>query len=254
MATAPEPPATTAQTASTPAAPPRAGAATTRITPGWRARVPAIAGIAYLAAWVAGLAAWPVNLALDASAAQVATAFRQHPAEAVVQLLLVEGLAGILLGVVLAAALVGRREQIARRPVAAVAGAVAVAASVAQCVLGLILTASAVGNDVSGSGSLGALVNRLDGVKMLALAAVAIWLAAAPAWPRWLRVISVLLAVAVVTSGYAYVALANTLAWTAYVSGPLLLAWVTSLGIWLTATRRPHSDQHRAARSAESEA
>jgi len=29
------------------------------------------------------------------------------------------------------------------------------------------------------------------------------------------------------------------LAWTAYLSGPLLLAWIAATGIWLTATARP---------------
>src|SRR6202035_470914 len=59
---------------------------------GWRARVPAWAGIAYVAAWVAGLAAWPANLALNATSAQVAAAHRAHVAGAATQYLLVEGL------------------------------------------------------------------------------------------------------------------------------------------------------------------
>jgi hypothetical protein len=34
----------------------------------------------------------------------------------------------------------------------------------------------------------------------------------------------------------AYVLLASPLAWTAFVSGPLLLIWVTGTGIWLART------------------
>ena len=53
---------------------------------------PASAGLAYVVAWVAGLAIWPVNLALNATAGQVAASYRAHPAQAVVQYLLIEGL------------------------------------------------------------------------------------------------------------------------------------------------------------------
>jgi len=38
----------------------------------WRARLPGTVGIAYVVTWVVGLAVWPVNLALNATAAQVA--------------------------------------------------------------------------------------------------------------------------------------------------------------------------------------
>ncbi len=203
-----------------------------------------VAGIAYLTAWVAGLAAWPVNSALNATAAQVAAGYRAHPAGAVAQYLLVEGLAGALLGVVLACALLRRaRGHTTTRAVGAVAlGAVAVGTSLVQCVIGLFLTAAATGNDISRSGELSALVNRLDGVKMLALAGAAAWLAAlrkpAPALPRWLQATAVPLALALIASGYAYLTASNAMAWTAYVSGPLLLLWVTGTGIALTASRR----------------
>lgn len=41
---------------------------------------------------------------------------------------------------------------------------------------------------------------------------------------------------ALVASGLAYLVLANPLAWAAFVSGPLLLIWVTGTGVWLTRT------------------
>jgi hypothetical protein len=204
----------------------------------WRAHLPAVAAATYLAAWVAGLAVWPVNLALNAQAAQVTAAFRQHPAEAAVQFLLVEGLAGLLLGVVLAAGILGGARHSARSLVPGVFAAIAVITSVAQCVIGLMLIAAAARHDNTRCGDLEALVNRLDGVKMLAIAAVALCLAAVPALPRWLRALSVLLAVAIAVSGCAYLALANVLGWTAYISGLLLLAWVAGVGIWVTTSRR----------------
>jgi hypothetical protein len=197
-----------------------------------------------VAAWVAGLAAWPANLALNATSAQVAAAHRAHVAGAATQYLLVEGLAGALLGMVLAAGLVGRRraQAVAGRRVAIGLGALAVLTSLVQCGLGLAVIAAATEHHVAAGGELFALVNRLDGVKMLALAGVAACFAAtrspAARQPRWLTVTAVAMGVALVASGVAYVLLANPLAWTAFVSGPLLLIWVAGTGIWLTAGRR----------------
>ena len=70
---------------------------------------------------------------------------------------------------------------------------------------------------------------------MLALAAAAAWLAVgAAALPRWLRALAVPLGLALIASGWAYLTLSNALAWTAYVSGPVLLLWVAGAGIALT--------------------
>jgi hypothetical protein len=240
-------------TASVP--PPRSGAvvaatAATEGTPSsqaggarWRAYLPGGAGLAYLAAWVAGLAAWPSNLPLNATAAQTAASYAAQPAQATVQYLLVEGLAGVLLGIVLwctvHSAVRGRAGSPARS--AAALGAVAVAVSLAQCVIGLFLVSAASGHDVTRCGELSDLVNRLDGVKMIALAGTGACLAAiggpAPAVPRWLRAVTVPFGIALVTSGYAYLTLSQALAWTAYVSGPLLLLWVAGLGVTLTRRR-----------------
>jgi hypothetical protein len=213
--------------------------------PAGRRYLPAAAGVAYLAAWVAGLSIWPVNLALNATAAQEAASHAAHPAEAATQYLLAEGLAGLLLAVVLGSALLPRlRVRASRRLTASAAifGTVAVAVSLTQCVLGVVLTVAAVDHHVGTSGDLFQLLNRLDGVKMFALAITAVSLAAVnsprPVLPRWLRVTAVLLAVALAASGYAYLSLDNSLGWTAYVSGVLLLIWVTGTGIALT-VRRP---------------
>lgn len=210
-----------------------------------RRYVPATAGLAYLLAWIVGLSVWPVNLALNATAAQAAASHAAHPAEAATQYLLAEGLAGLLLAVVLGSALLPRLRVRASRPAvgtAVVLGAVAVVVSVTQCVIGLVLTAAAAGHHVSTSGELFQLLNRLDGVKMFALAITAVCLAAvkspSPVLPRWLRVAGILLAVALVASGYAYLTLTNSLAWTAYVSGVLLLVWVAGTGIAMTVWRR----------------
>jgi hypothetical protein len=233
--------------------------------PGPRRRrryLPAAAGAAYLAAWAAGLAAWPSNLALNATSAQVTAAYRMHPAGAVAQYLLAEGLAGLLLAVVLGSALLplAQRRLAPRagaRPAARLAAA-AVVISLAQCVLGLVLVAAATSADVARAGGLSALENRLDGVKMLALAGVAAYLAvtarAAAARPRpgWLRATALLAAIALASSALSYLLLANALAWTVYLSGPLLLLWIAATGTWLAAsgTGRTATADRRAARRA----
>jgi hypothetical protein len=243
-----------------------AGPASARSAP---ARWPAVAGLSYLAAWVAGLAVWPSNLAVNATSGQVTAAYQGHQAVAAIQYLLVEGLAGLLLGTVLAAVLraTARGPRLAGVRPAAGLGALAVTISLVQCVLGLLLVAAAA--DASRAGLLFALVNRLDGVKMLALAGTAAWLVTrrgAP-WrstarsgaarsgagrhdpgpadggtrlPRWLQVIAGLAALALAGSAMAYLLLAGSLAGLVYLSGPLLLAWITGTGSWLTISRRRH--------------
>jgi hypothetical protein len=119
-----------------------------------------------------------------------------------------------------------------------VAGVGAAGVSLLQCALGLLLAGSAVPDGDSGrAGSLFAAINRLDGVKMLALAAMAASGAAlvrrTRLLPSWLGYLGALLAVALVVSGIGYLLLSSTLAPTAYVAGLLLLAWVTAAGISL---------------------
>jgi hypothetical protein len=218
------------------------------------AYLPAAAGVAYLAAWVAGLAEWPVNLPLNATAAQTTASYAAHPAQAVLQYLLIEGLAGVLLGIVLGCALLSRIRggSALRAGGAALLGVAAVGTSLAQCAIGLVLTSAATGHDTIRCGSLSNLVNQLDGVKMLAIAGAAVLLASlggpVPALPRWLRAVAVALAAALIASGYAYLALSQPLAWTAYVSGTLLLLWVTGAGV--ARTIRERADQAQAAATA----
>ena len=103
---------------------------------------PAVAGVVYLVAWLAGLAVWPSNLDVAASGSQVVAAYGGHRGVAMVQSLLVHGVAGVALAVVA-------------------------------------------------------------------------------------------LALALLVSGIGYLLLSSTLAPAAFVSGPLLLAWVTATGISL---------------------
>ena len=201
---------------------------------------PAVAGVAYLLAWVAGLAVWPSNLDVAATGSQVVTAYTGHRGVAMTQSLLVHGVAAVaLVIVVLALGQAARRrdaEQLARATV--VAGVSAAVVSLLQCALGLLLAGWAVPDGDSGqAGLLFAAINRLDGVKMLALAAMAASGAAlvrrTRLLPGWLGYLGALLAVALVVSGIGYLLLSSTLAPAAFVSGLLLLVWVTAAGISL---------------------
>jgi hypothetical protein len=80
-------------------------------------------------------------------------------------------------------------------------------------------------------------VNRLEGVKMFALAvlagaAVALTAPSGPL-PRWLRYASLTLAASITISGVAYLFLIQDLAFMAYVAGVALLVWVTGTGLAL---------------------
>ncbi len=120
----------------------------------------------------------------------------------------------------------------------AAAGAAAAAIALAQCVLGLYLTISVV---PAGHADIAAAVtealNRLDGVKMLVLAAMAaagtVMARRTGLLPHWLQWTGVALAAAIIASGIGYALLNPALALAAWVSLPLLLAWVTGAGIVL---------------------
>jgi hypothetical protein len=73
---------------------------------------------------------------------------------------------------------------------------------------------------------------------MFALAAVAGCAVATGLLPRWLRYTALALAAAIAVSGIGYLLLLPGLATLAYVSGPLLLLFVTGVGIVLGRTER----------------
>ncbi|HLI59203.1 MAG TPA: hypothetical protein VKV21_06015 [Solirubrobacteraceae bacterium] len=199
--------------------------------------MPAAAGVAFIAAWATGLAAWPANLTVAASSAEVVSAYAGHRGAAVMQYLLVEGVAAIALAVVVTALARFALRRGAQRSgrVVLVAGISAVIVSLVECALGLVLTLGAVPAGRTGlAGGLFDLINRLDGVKMAALATMALGaviLARRGALlPRWLGWIGVALAAAMLVSGVGYLLLDDTLAQAAAASLALLLTWVAATG------------------------
>jgi hypothetical protein len=206
----------------------------------WFKFLPSLAGVGYGIAWVAGLAAWPSNLTIDASKREIVSLYAAHMSQARAQYLLVEGLAGVLLGIVLFFC----RRHMARcnriwTSGAAMAGGVVVGISLLQCLLGLFLVSSTSKGYLGQSGDIYQLVNRLDGLKQLLLSAcvvvVGVLLRSTSNYPLWLGRTTVVLGVALVPSGLAYLLLWNVLAGTTFVSLPLLILWVVGTGIWLGA-------------------
>lgn len=204
----------------------------------------AVAGFVYTVAWVTGLAVWPSNLDLAATNVKVLATYRAHQGAAMTQYLLVEGLAAIALAVVvIALGRAARRRGAERLGVATVvAGLTAAALSLVQCALGLLLAGSVAPDSETGrAGRLFDLINRMDGVKMFVLAALAVagvGLVRRAVLPRWLGYTAAFLTVALIASGSGYLLLNTTLAQAAFVSLPLLLIWVTGAGVALARTSR----------------
>jgi hypothetical protein len=226
--------------------PTHATATAPRMSIGRRRRItaPAVAGVAYTAAWLLGLAVWPSNLDVAATNVKVVATYSAHQGAAMTQYVLIEGVAAIALAVVLIALDMAARRRGAAQlgRVAVAAGLTAVALSLIQCGLGLLLAGSfAPDGKIDGAGRLFDVINRMDGVKMFALAAMALaaaGLSRRAVLPRWLGYVAAVLTVALIASGAGYLLLSTTLAQAVFVSGPLLLVWVTGAGVALGWTSR----------------
>lgn len=200
-----------------------------------------LAGPAYVATWIAGLAVASTSVAMDAEPAEVVRHYAEHGGTALTQSLLVHGAAAVALVTVADAVRratmgTGRRAARAGFTAAAVAGGL----SLVQMVLGIVLATGAVGADEpERAATLLDLVNRTDGLKMVALGAfvgAGVLLARRNLLPRWLAPVGVVTVALLMPAALAYVTLNASLAVAA---GPALLGllvWVCAAG--LAATRR----------------
>jgi hypothetical protein len=192
------------------------------------ARWPMLAAGTYVGAWVAGLTAFGTGPASDARDAEVSQYFADHRAATMTQALLVHGVAAAALLVVLVAL---RRAGGSSR-VAHSAGLAGVGISLVQCALDVWRSAVSTGTTAS---TLVGVIDRIDGIKMFAFAAMIA--AAIPAMraARLMRqrmsVVSALAAVALIISGGAYAAALDGKVVTAAVSLVLLLGWVGFSGV-----------------------
>jgi hypothetical protein len=168
-----------------------------------------------------------------------------HGPAVAAQFALTEGLpaAGIAV-IAVALARTARRSGSAAARFALVAGLTAAVISAIQFGLGLALTATSAPGPAH---LLFTSVDRLDGVKMLALAVLGAAAATMTALPRWLRWTGIALAVTITCSGLVYLLLIAPLAAAAGPALVLLLAFITGCGIMtgMTAGRRdPGTREH----------
>jgi hypothetical protein len=210
-----------------------------------RAQISLAAGIGYSLAWLAGLAVFSSSTQVDSSGAQVLRAYTGHQGAATAQFALTEGVAALMLAVLtcsLAGALTRRAGTLRRLTLAS--GLAASAVSLVQCALGVWLTTALLPErHAATAGVVSATLNRLDGVKMLLLAAlaaataVAVYRAAVPL-PGWVGHVAAAVTVTITLSAIGYLFLDNLFATAAWLSLPLLLIFVTSTAICLNRPRR----------------
>lgn len=195
------------------------------------------AGIAYVLSWIIGLSLNAPSLSLNATGDQIIKAFAGHQTVVALQFGLTEILAGIMLAIAVIAVAALARKSGAKQSsqLLLVTGLTTSILSIVMGKLGLWLVYSVVpSGDVISVQQVLNIINRIDGPKMWLLAVMAlsgIGLAAHGVISRWLKYVGIVLAITLLFSGIAYGLLLNNFAWTAYISGILLLFWVGTLGI-----------------------
>lgn len=190
-------------------------------------------------AWIIGLSSGGPNLPLDATSSAIVNGFVTHKTGAIMQFLFAEGVAGLMLLTLVIAALYGLKGKSGKLSRAAkvfgISGIVACVISFTMSAIGFVLILSAAPHGTATHAkALFDLINRLDGPKMWLLGLMAIGgVRAVSKLPKWLTLTGYALAAALVVSGLSYGLLMQSIAWSVYISGILLLAWVCSFGIVL---------------------
>jgi hypothetical protein len=204
-------------------------------------RLPAWAGILFSLSWVVGLSIWSSSADVTKSGAELIRMYAGHEAIAFAQFIFTEGLPALTLGIVLvclAKYALAANEALLGGIILA-AGLAAATISFTQFCLGAYLCLAAVpGNRVAATKTVFDLLNRIDGVKMLLMAIFA--LAGFRAirngkarLPMWLAWAALALAVSIFISGLGFLFLLDGLSPATYASLPLLMLWVTAVGIAL---------------------
>ena len=157
-------------------------ASTRTARPGRRGTVSlsALAGVGYTAAWIISLSVGAPNPAVAASGRQVVTAFAGHSGPTLTQFALNEGVAAVALAVVVmsVARAASRAGRTRAGQAAAVFGLAAAGISWAQLTLGAWLFRGLVPDRrAATAGTVYHAITRMDGAKMLLLAAMALAIA-----------------------------------------------------------------------------
>jgi hypothetical protein len=207
--------------------------------------IPGVFGIGYALSWIAGLSVPAPSPRFGAPGNEIVTALAGHGTNVVLQLALTEGLpaAGIAVISVSLARTARDRGAVRSSRIASISGIAAAAISLLQFVIGIALTATTA---PATAHLLYQAVNRMDGIKMLALAVLAAagasatsaTSAASAVLPRWLRYTAAALTVAIAAAGIGYLLLQPSLALAAAPALVLLLVFMTGTSLVLGARAR----------------
>ena len=202
------------------------------------------AAIGYSVAWIVGLLLTSSSTDVTSSGGAIVREDAPQAAALTLQFLLTEGVAALALLVVV----IGFWRATARgwgRTVSVAAGISAVAISLSQTALGVCLIEIAVrGANAALARSLTVDLNELDGVKMMLLAVMTFAVSSAQ-WrrqvrlPIWLLPTGIATGVALVASAIGYLSGSNAFAAAAWISLPLLLLFITTVGLCV----RPRSER-----------
>lgn len=199
-----------------------------------------VAGLIYVAAWIAGLLIEPSTPAPTASAAEVITFYRANGAETMIQTYLFGGVAGAAM-LVLAAAL---RRSLSLSDVGPLsdilhaAGGLAAGISMVQAAVGELLAMQAATTPVdSNIRLLFDLMNVMDTFKLLALglfiATTSILARRGGAAPLWVTVLGLVLAPALVIGGLGFLVQSMALYSLLYIVLPVMLVWVFAVSLYV---------------------
>ena len=209
------------------------------------------AAVGYSVAWIVGLLLTSSSTDVTSSGSTIVREDAPQAAALTLQFLLTEGVAALALLIVV----IGFWRATARsggRTVGFAAGIAAVAISLSQTALGVCLIEIAVrGADDALARSLMVALNELDGVKMVLLAIMAFAVSSA-LWrrqvrlPIWLLPTGIATGVALVASAIGYLTGSNAFAAAAWISLPLLLLFITTVGLCVrSGSARPTAEASR---------
>ncbi len=202
-------------------------------------KLSALAGIVFSLSWFIGLSVWSASAEVTRTGEALLRHYSGHETRALVQFFFTEGLPALTLALVmagLASRVRASGESLLGRVILA-SGLAAATISLIQFLLGaFVCLVSVPAQDAAATKTAIDVLSRIDGVKMLIMTAFAFAAFRAirtgkTGLPRWLAWVAAALAVTIFLSGVGFLFLLDGLSIAAYASLPLLMVWVTSVGL-----------------------
>lgn len=200
----------------------------------------AVAGLAYVAAWIAGLLIEPSTPAPTASVAEVLAFYRANQAETMIQTYLFGGVAAVAI-LAWAAALrstLALPDEGLLPELLYAAGGLAAGLSMVQGAVGELLALQAGTTPVESQiRLLFDLMNVIDTFKLLALglfiATTSIVVGRRGAAPLWVNVLGLVLAPALVIGGLGFLVQSAAFYGLLYIVLPMMLVWVVAVSLYV---------------------